>query len=119
MSQRVRHNRISVSAGCSSVREGIDVLAAHSRDPTAPLLVAKIADYGYVDVTHRRDLVETRRCHSSVALRGLWWSENKPSRRHVQVNTVPDAWPMWTSSVRPGIEHDTIAAPDSATPCRR
>jgi hypothetical protein len=27
----------------------------------------------------------------------------------VQVITAPDGWPLWTSPVRPGGEHDTIA----------
>jgi hypothetical protein len=27
----------------------------------------------------------------------------------VQVVTVPDGWPIWTSEVRPGREHDTTA----------
>jgi DDE superfamily endonuclease len=28
---------------------------------------------------------------------------------NVQVLTVPDGWPIWTSEVRPGREHDTTA----------
>jgi hypothetical protein len=28
---------------------------------------------------------------------------------NVQVVTVPDGWPIWTSPVRPGREHDTTA----------
>jgi DDE superfamily endonuclease len=28
---------------------------------------------------------------------------------NVQVLTVPDGWPIWTSGVRPGREHDTTA----------
>jgi hypothetical protein len=28
---------------------------------------------------------------------------------NVQVITVPDGWPIWTSDVRPGREHDTTA----------
>ena len=28
---------------------------------------------------------------------------------NVQVITVPDGWPIWTSAVRPGREHDTTA----------
>ena len=30
-------------------------------------------------------------------------------RRHVQVIAAPDGWPIWTSDVRPGREHDTTA----------
>jgi hypothetical protein len=28
---------------------------------------------------------------------------------NIQVVTVPDGWPIWTSDVRPGREHDTTA----------
>ena len=30
-----------------------------------------------------------------------------PPRRNVQVISAPDGWPLWTSDVRPGGEHDT------------
>jgi hypothetical protein len=30
-------------------------------------------------------------------------------RGNVQVVTAPDGWPLWTSNVRPGREHDTTA----------
>ena len=36
--------------------------------------------------------------------------KTRPARRHVQVITAPDGWPIWTSDVRPGREHDTTAA---------
>jgi len=31
--------------------------------------------------------------------------------RNMQVITAPDGWPLWTSDVRPGREHDTTALP--------
>jgi hypothetical protein len=40
----------------------------------------------------------------------LWWSGKHDNHSgNVQVITVPDGWPIWTSHVRPGREHDTTA----------
>ena len=40
----------------------------------------------------------------------LWWSGKHDNHGgNVQVVTVPDGWPIWTSDVRPGREHDTTA----------
>ena len=38
---------------------------------------------------------------------GLWWSGKHDG--NVQVIATPDGWPIWTSDVRPGREHDTTA----------
>mgnify|MGYP001224204251 FL=1 len=46
----------------------------------------------------------------------LWWSgKHKHHGGNVQVLSTPDGWPLWTSGVRPGREHDTTctkAEPD-------
>jgi hypothetical protein len=40
----------------------------------------------------------------------LWSSgEHEQHGGNVQVITAPDGWPLWTSAVRPGREHDTTA----------
>lgn len=40
----------------------------------------------------------------------LWWSGKHDNHGgNVQVITAPDGWPLWTSPVRPGREHDTTA----------
>ena len=40
----------------------------------------------------------------------LWWSGKHDNHGgNIQVITVPDGWPIWTSDVRPGREHDTTA----------
>jgi hypothetical protein len=37
----------------------------------------------------------------------LWWSgKHKHHGGNIQVISVPDGWPLWTSPVRPGREHD-------------
>jgi hypothetical protein len=60
----------------------------------------------------------------------LWWSgKHHHHGGNVQVISAPDGWPLWTSQVRPGREHDTtcvrqhevlavlaLAAPDLPTP---
>lgn len=41
----------------------------------------------------------------------LWWSgKHKRHGGNIQVVSGPDGWPLWTSGVRPGREHDTTAA---------
>jgi hypothetical protein len=35
--------------------------------------------------------------------------QTRQPRRNIQVITAPDGWPLWTSQVRPGREHDTTA----------
>ena len=40
----------------------------------------------------------------------LWWSGKHAAHGgNVQVLAAPDGWPLWTSGVRPGREHDTTA----------
>jgi hypothetical protein len=41
----------------------------------------------------------------------LWWSgRHKHHGDNIQVLSGPDGWPLWTSGVRPGREHDTTCA---------
>jgi hypothetical protein len=41
----------------------------------------------------------------------LWWSgKHKHHGGNIQVVSTPDRWPLWTSEVRPGREHDITAA---------
>jgi hypothetical protein len=37
------------------------------------------------------------------------WGKHDNHGGNVQVITAPDGWPIWTSDVRPGREHDTTA----------
>ncbi|SHN52902.1 DDE superfamily endonuclease [Geodermatophilus obscurus] len=40
----------------------------------------------------------------------LWWSGKHAAHGgNIQVIAAPDGWPLWTSPVRPGREHDTTA----------
>jgi len=41
----------------------------------------------------------------------LWWSgKHRHHGGNIQAVCAPDGWPLWTSDVRPGREHDTTAA---------
>jgi hypothetical protein len=37
------------------------------------------------------------------------WGKHANHGGNIQVITAPDGWPLWTSDVRPGREHDTTA----------
>jgi DDE superfamily endonuclease len=108
MSQLVRDNTISTSTGYERLHEAIAVLAAQAPGLHSALLAAKAAGYDYVLLDGT--LIETDR----VAIPGptpgvdLWWSaKHKNHGGNIQVLCAPDGWPLWTSPVRPGREHDT------------
>jgi hypothetical protein len=55
-------------------------------------------------------LIETDRVSTPGPTPGvdLWWSAKHANHGgNIQVLTAPDGWPLWTSPVRPGREHDT------------
>jgi DDE superfamily endonuclease len=95
---------------------GIDVLAAAAPGLRGALLVACGA--GHAHVTVDGTLIHTDRCHvpgpttrsnQPRARVDLWWSGKHAAHGgNVQV-IAPDGWPIWTSDVRPGREHDTTA----------
>jgi DDE superfamily endonuclease len=96
------------------IRWLIDGTASRSWPPTtrspSALLAAKMA--GYAHVTIDGTLIETERCRTPGPTPGvdLWWSGKHDNHSgNVQVITVPHGWPLWTSPVRLGREHDTTA----------
>jgi hypothetical protein len=110
MSQLARDNTIGKSTGYDYLHEGIDVLAARSPSLHGALLAAKAAGYSHVHIDGT--LIETDRVATPGPTPGvdLWWSAKHHNHGgNVQVITVPDGWPIWTSDVRPGREHDTTA----------
>jgi hypothetical protein len=103
-------NTISVSTGYAYLHEGITVLAAQAPGLPSVLLAAKVAGYAHVNIDGT--LIETDRCRTPGPTPGvdLWWSGKHDNHGgNVQVITAPDGWPLWTSPVRPGREHDTTA----------
>jgi DDE superfamily endonuclease len=99
------------------LHEGIDVLADRAPGLRGALLAARAA--GHAHVTVDGTLIRTDRCHvpgpTTRADRperrvDLWWSGKHAAHGgNVQVIAAPDGWPLWTSAVRPGREHDTTA----------
>lgn len=111
MSQLARDNAISKSTAYDYLHEGVDVLAARAPSLHGALLAATAAGYGHVTIDGT--LVETDRVSTPGPTPGvdLWWSgKHADHGGNIQVITVPDGWPIWTSDVRPGREHDTTAA---------
>ncbi len=110
VTQLATDNAISRSTGYTYLHEGLTVLAAHAPGLPSVLLAAKMA--GYAHVTIDGTLIETDRCRTPGPTPGvdLWWSGKHDNHGgNVQVITAPDGWPLWTSPVRPGREHDTTA----------
>jgi hypothetical protein len=110
ITQLANDNQISRSTGYTYLHEGITVLAARAPDLSSVLLAAKMAGYAHVNIDGT--LIETDRCRTPGPTPGvdLWWSGKHDNHGgNVQVITAPDGWPLWTSPVRPGREHDTTA----------
>jgi hypothetical protein len=115
LAQLALDDRISASTAYRYLHEGIDVLAAAAPGLRGALLAARAAGHAHVHVDGT--LIRTDRCcvPGSTVRRGrdgarvdLWWSGKHAAHGgNVQVVTVPDGWPIWTSPVRAGREHDT------------
>jgi hypothetical protein len=111
MSALARDNEIAVSTVYEYRDEGIAVLAAAQPGLHGALLAAKAAGYSHVIVDGT--LIPTDRISIPGPTRGvdLWWSgKHHHHGGNIQVVSAPDGWPLWTSGVRPGREHDTSAA---------
>jgi hypothetical protein len=103
-------NTIGRSTAYTYLHEGIEVLAAQAPGLRSALLAARAAGYSHVNIDGT--LIETDRIRIPGPTAGvdLWWSGKHDNHGgNVQVITAPDGWPLWTSQVRPGREHDTTA----------
>ena len=117
LAQLAADNDIGCSTAYRYLHEGIDVLADRSPGLRGALLAARAA--GHPHVTVDGTLIRTDRCHvpgpTARADRpdrrvDLWWSGKHAAHGgNVQVIAAPDGWPLWTSDVGPGREHDTTA----------
>jgi hypothetical protein len=111
ISQLARDNGIGVSTAYDYRDEAITVLAARQPSLHGALLAAKAA--GHTHVILDGSLIYTDRISTPGPTRGvdLWWSgKHRHHGGNIQVVSAPDGWPLWTSGVRPGREHDTTAA---------
>ena len=117
LAQLAADNRIGRSTAYRYLHEGIDALAATAPGLRGALLAARAA--GHAHLTVDGTLIRTDRCRAPGPTartdRGdrrvdLWWSGKHTAHGgNVQVIAAPDGWPLWTSPVRPGREHDTTA----------
>lgn len=110
VAQLAADNGIGKSTAYFCLHEGIDVLASRAPKLESALLASKMA--GHEPVSVDGTLIETDRCRTPGPTKGvdLWWSGKHANHGgNVQVITAPDGWPLWTSDVRPGREHDTTA----------
>ena len=117
LAQLAADNAIGRSTAYRYLHEGIDVLAAAAPGLRGALLAARAAGHSHVTVDGT--LVRTDRCRvAGPTARAdrperrvdLWWSGKHTCHGgNVQVIAAPDGWPLWTSAVRPGREHDTTA----------
>ena len=108
--QLARDHGVSKTTCYDYLHEGIDTLAAQAPSLHGALLAAKAADYSHVIIDGT--LIETDRVAAPGPTPGvdLWWSgKHHTHSGNIQVLSAPDGWPMWTSDVRPGREHDTTA----------
>jgi hypothetical protein len=108
--QLARDNNISKSTAYDYLHEGISVLAKRAPCLKSALLAAKTAGYAYIIIDGT--IIEIDRCRTAGPTPGadLWWSGKIHNHGgNIQVITAPDGWPIWTSDVRPGREHDTTA----------
>src|SRR5512144_1840958 len=122
LAQLAADNRIGVSTAYRYLHEGVDALAAAAPGLRGALLAARAA--GHSPVTVDRTLIRTDRCSApgpaaraarADARVDLWWSGKHACHGgNVQVIAAPDGWPLRTSPVRPGREHDTTGLPAHA-----
>lgn len=111
VAQLALDNQLSSSTTYRYLHEGIDVLAAAAPGLHGALLAARVAGHTHVHLDGT--VIATDRSKTPGPNPGidLWWSgKHHHHGGNIQVVTAPDGWPLWTSQVRPGREHDTTCA---------
>lgn len=111
MSALARDNGVALTTAYDYRDEGVAVLAARRPSLSGALLAAKAAGHSHVIVDGT--LMRTDRISTPGPTTGadLWWSgKHHHHGGNIQVVSAPDGWPLWTSDVRPGREHDISAA---------
>jgi hypothetical protein len=110
IAQLAADNHISVKTAYRYLHEGIDLLAEPAPDLQEVLHNAKAAGLSHVNVDGvviPTDRIKTPGPNGA----DLWWSgKHKHHGGNIQVISAPDGWPLWTSPVRPGREHDMTCA---------
>jgi hypothetical protein len=111
VAQLALDNQISGSTAYRYLHEAIDILAAAAPSLHGALLAARTAGYSQVHLDGTLIRTDRSRAIGPTAGVDLWWSgKHHHHGGNLQVITAPDGWPLWTSQVRPGREHDTTCA---------
>ena len=111
VAQLARDNQVSSSTAYRYLHEVIDVLAAVAPGVHGALLAARTAGHTHVHLDGTLIRTDRSRAVGPTAGVDLWWSgKHHAHGANIQVLTAPDGWPLWTSPVRPGREHDTTCA---------
>lgn len=102
-----RDNNISGSTCYEYLYEGLLVLVRRRPTLRGALIAALAAGYAHVIVDGTVIRIDRLRVAGPNGS-DLWWSgKHKHHGGNIQVVAAPDGWPLWTSPVRPGREHDT------------
>lgn len=107
LKQLATDNAIGKSTAYDYLNEGIQVLAARRPDLHTALAAAKEAGHSHINLDGT--LIYTDRISTPGPTPGVdrWWSgKHHHHGGNIQVLSTPDGWPLWTSQVRPGREHD-------------
>jgi hypothetical protein len=105
--QLARDNGIGRSTAYDYLHEGLYVLARRRPTLRGALIAALAAGYSHVIVDGTVLGIDRLKVAGPNGA-DLWWSgKHKHHGGNVQVVSAPDGWPLWTSDVRPGREHDT------------
>jgi hypothetical protein len=107
LAQLAADNTLGLSTAYRYLHEGIDVLNNRRPSLHSALLAAKMAGHTHINLDGT--LIHTDRCATPGPTPGvdLWWSgKHHHHGGNIQVISSPDGWPLWTSPVRPGREHD-------------
>ena len=104
-------NAMSLSTAYRYVHEVLAVLADAAPGLHQALVAARAAGHGHVMIDGTLIATDRSRAIGPTSGVDLWWSgKHHHHGGNIQVITAPDGWPIYTSPVRPGREHDSAAA---------
>lgn len=111
VAQLAGDNQLSSSTAYRYLHEGIDALAGAAPGLHGALLAARSAGHTHVQLDGTLIPTDRSKTPGPTPDVDLWWSgKHHQHGGNIQVLTAPDGWPLWTSPVRPGREHDTTCA---------
>ena len=107
--QLARDNTIGRSTAYDYLHEGLLVLARRRPTLRGALIAALAAGYSHVIVDGTLIRIDRLKVAGPNGSDLYWSGKHKHHGGNIQVVCAPDGWPLRTSNVRPGREHDTTA----------